>query len=56
MSGMSSALPIFYDAADGYDGILESHRSHSTSQLERDRKIGAAGELYVSLEFLFPTR
>ncbi|KAK2601141.1 hypothetical protein N8I77_010611 [Diaporthe amygdali] len=47
MSDMSSALPVFYGAADGYDGIFESHRFHSTSQLERDRKIGAAGELYV---------
>ncbi|KAG6368208.1 hypothetical protein INS49_002409 [Diaporthe citri] len=47
MSRMSSALPVFYGAADSYDAFHESHLFHTTSKLERDKKIAAAGELYV---------
>lgn len=32
---------------DGFDGIDVRNAFRSDSQLERDKKIGAAGELYV---------
>lgn len=36
------------DAYEGFDGLDVLNRFRSTSQQERDKKIGAAGELYVS--------
>ncbi|KAM0586454.1 hypothetical protein ACHAP6_005252 [Verticillium nonalfalfae] len=49
MSNLRDALPErSIDAwQGGFDGPDVESRFHSTSQLERDRKIGAAGELYV---------
>ncbi|KAF5006291.1 hypothetical protein FDECE_7322 [Fusarium decemcellulare] len=46
MASMSEALS---DLAgyNGYDGLDESSQFRSSSQFERDKKIGAAGELYV---------
>ncbi|KAG5801889.1 hypothetical protein H9Q74_011565 [Fusarium xylarioides] len=49
MNGLRDALP---DSAEpnsylSYDGLDVLSRFQSTSQLERDKKIGAAGELYV---------
>ncbi|KAJ3536592.1 hypothetical protein NM208_g6651 [Fusarium decemcellulare] len=46
MASMSEAL---FDLAgyNGYDGLDESSQFRSSSQFERDKKIGAAGELYV---------
>jgi hypothetical protein len=46
---LRDALPAGYlDAYEGFDGLDVLHRFRSTSQQERDKKIGAAGELYVS--------
>ncbi|KAF4468849.1 ATPase-like ATP-binding domain [Fusarium albosuccineum] len=50
MSDMQSALPGVTGLADVYesfDGLDVMGRFRSTKQLERDKKIGAAGELYV---------
>lgn len=49
MSELNEALPVeegrhIYDGFDGF-GVRGAFRSDS--QIERDRKIGAAGELYV---------
>ncbi|OCL02139.1 hypothetical protein AOQ84DRAFT_424260 [Glonium stellatum] len=44
MSELSASLTV--DAL-GYDNVEESFRLRSVSQLERDKKIGAAGELFV---------
>jgi hypothetical protein len=49
MSGMLSALGgQGQDDVAGFDGLDVVSRLRSSSQLERDKKIGAAGELYVS--------
>lgn len=46
---LRDALPGGYsDAYEGFDGLDVLNRFRSTSQQERDKKIGAAGELYVS--------
>ncbi|KAM0556994.1 hypothetical protein ACHAPJ_005673 [Fusarium lateritium] len=47
MTGMSNALPVLEADHGSYDGPDSIHRFRSTSQLERDKKIGVAGELYV---------
>ncbi|KAJ4254455.1 hypothetical protein NW762_010053 [Fusarium torreyae] len=47
MAGMSNALPVLEAGHGSYDGPDSIHRFRSTSQLERDKKIGVAGELYV---------
>ncbi|KAF5007724.1 hypothetical protein FDECE_5972 [Fusarium decemcellulare] len=50
MSNMQSALSGVAGHADEYesfDGLDLMSRFRSTNQLERDKKIGAAGELYV---------
>ncbi|KAF4973514.1 hypothetical protein FSARC_211 [Fusarium sarcochroum] len=47
MTGMSSALPVLGTDHGSYDGPGSIYRFRSTSQLERDKKIGVAGELYV---------
>ncbi|KAI6760419.1 hypothetical protein HG530_009279 [Fusarium avenaceum] len=45
---LRDALPGGYsDAYEGFDGLDVLNRFRSTSQQERDKKIGAAGELYV---------
>lgn len=36
------------DAYESFDGLDVMNRFRSTNQLERDKKVGAAGELYVS--------
>ncbi|KAF7557162.1 hypothetical protein G7Z17_g877 [Cylindrodendrum hubeiense] len=46
MTGISDALPRI-EVENSYDGLEQPPRFRSTSQLERDKKIGAAGELYV---------
>ena len=46
MSALHAALPGFL--ADN-DAAAETYRLRSTSQIERDKRIGAAGELFVSL-------
>jgi hypothetical protein len=46
MSGLRDTLPGTNFA--GFDGLDTMNRFRSSSQLERDKKIGAAGELYVS--------
>lgn len=50
MSDMRNALPEGGDtsAHGSFDGLGVMGRFKSTSQFERDKKIGAAGELYVS--------
>ena len=49
MSGMLNALEgQGQDDVAGFDGLDVVSRLRSSSQLERDKKIGAAGELYVS--------
>lgn len=50
MRDMRNALPEGGDtsAHGSFDGLGVMGRFQSTSQLERDKKIGAAGELYVS--------
>ena len=45
MSALNAALP---ETADDNDAAAESYRFRSTSQIERDKRIGAAGELFVS--------
>jgi hypothetical protein len=46
---LRDALPGGYlDTYEGFDGLDVLNRFRSTSQQERDKKIGAAGELYVS--------
>ncbi|KAJ3546237.1 hypothetical protein NM208_g2100 [Fusarium decemcellulare] len=50
MSDIQNALPGVTghaDAYDSFDGLDVMGRFRSTEQLERDKKIGAAGELYV---------
>lgn len=49
MSALLSALPTEYETESSFDRIEESIRFRSKTQLERDRMVGAAGELYVSL-------
>lgn len=46
MSGLRDTLPG--NSSAGFDGLDTMNRFRSSSQLERDKKIGAAGELYVS--------
>jgi hypothetical protein len=46
MSGLRDALPGINFS--GFDGLDTVNRFRSSSQFERDKKIGAAGELYVS--------
>ena len=46
MADMHSALPGTPDQGDGPAG--EMYRIRSSSQIERDKQIGAAGELFVS--------
>lgn len=51
---MSDLVETLVEAPSGawkgsFDGSHVESRFRSTSQLERDKKIGAAGELYVSL-------
>ncbi|WXC42498.1 hypothetical protein QX201_002273 [Fusarium graminearum] len=49
MSDLRNALPNDdTNAYESFDGLDLVSRFRSTSQLERDKKIGAAGELYVS--------
>jgi hypothetical protein len=49
LQDLRDALPGGYsDAYEGFDGLDVLNRFRSTSQQERDKKIGAAGELYVS--------
>lgn len=51
MSDMRNALPSRGDdtaAYESFDGLEVMGRFRSTNQLERDKKVGAAGELYVS--------
>jgi hypothetical protein len=50
MSGLQEALSNVApaDAYDNYDGHDITFRFRSASQLDRDKKVGAAGELYVS--------
>lgn len=55
-SGMASALPVFYDSVDNFDGFVESPRFYSDSALERRKKIGAAGELFVSYSYILSMR
>ncbi|KAM5345808.1 hypothetical protein ACJ41O_011669 [Fusarium nematophilum] len=50
MSDMQDALSGIAGHADGYesfDGLDVMRRFRSANQLERDKKVGAAGELYV---------
>ncbi|XEU94732.1 hypothetical protein FSHL1_000016 [Fusarium sambucinum] len=48
MSDLRSALPGGdINAYESFDGIDVMSRFRSTNQLERDKKVGAAGELYV---------
>jgi hypothetical protein len=47
-SELLEALPNDRHVANSYDGTEVFGRFQSSSQLERDKKIGAAGELYVS--------
>lgn len=44
LSGIGNA-----DAYESFDGLDLISRFRSTNQLERDKKVGAAGELYVSI-------
>ena len=44
MSALNASLA---DDIPRYDNIAESFRLRSTSQLERDKRVGAAGELFV---------
>lgn len=48
MLGMQDALPSVDDREFSYDGLEGPIRHSDTSQLERNKVIGAAGELYVS--------
>ncbi|KAM0380433.1 hypothetical protein ACHAPK_001030 [Fusarium culmorum] len=49
MSDLRNALPNDdTNAYESFDGLDLVSRFRSTSQLERDKKVGAAGELYVS--------
>lgn len=50
MQALANALPGSSDAAEveSYDGVGVNIRSDSMSQLERNKRVGAAGELYVS--------
>lgn len=47
MSDLLSALPENVSGDDNFSD--ESARLRSNTQIERDQKIGAAGELFVSL-------
>ncbi|KAH6999499.1 hypothetical protein EDB80DRAFT_724771 [Ilyonectria destructans] len=47
MSALLGALPTEYETESSFDRIEESIRFRSKTQLERDRMVGAAGELYV---------
>ncbi|KAF7557600.1 hypothetical protein G7Z17_g521 [Cylindrodendrum hubeiense] len=47
MSALIGALPASDETESSFDGIEESIRFRSKTQLERDRMVGAAGELYV---------
>lgn len=49
MSNMRNALPEGEGNFESFDGLEIASRFRSSSQLERDKKIGAAGELYVSI-------
>lgn len=50
MTALADALPFGSDSAEieSYDGADVNIRTGSMSQLERDKRVGAAGELYVS--------
>ncbi|KAH7127402.1 hypothetical protein EDB81DRAFT_662832 [Dactylonectria macrodidyma] len=47
MSALLGALPTDNETESSFDRIEESIRFRSKTQLERDRMVGAAGELYV---------
>lgn len=47
MSSLIATLPMDGEAESSFNSIGESIRFRSKNQLERDRMIGAAGELYV---------
>lgn len=48
MTGISDTLPSIEVESSSYNGLEQPTGFRSTSKLERDKKIGAAGELYVS--------
>jgi hypothetical protein len=51
MSDLRNNLPgqHGYDTFESFDGIDTITRFRSANQLERDKKVGAAGELFVSI-------
>lgn len=49
MTGLINELPNVGNLYESFDGLDVATRFRSTSQLERDKMVGAAGELYVSL-------
>jgi hypothetical protein len=55
MRSMRDALSAGNDDYESYDGLDVLSRFRSSNQLERDKKIGAAGELFVSLSPLHHT-
>lgn len=46
---MSAIRAALLDVSSEEDPVWEPYRVRSTSQLERDRQVGAAGELFVSV-------
>lgn len=51
MSAMRDNLPGGDESYVSYDGLENVSRIRSSNQFERDKKVGAAGELFVSLSF-----
>lgn len=51
MSDLRNNLPgqLWEDTFESFDGLDISTRFRSANQLERDKKVGAAGELFVSI-------
>ncbi|VUC26126.1 unnamed protein product [Clonostachys rosea] len=47
MTGLINGLPHIASMYESFDGLDVTTRFRSTSQLERDKMVGAAGELYV---------
>ncbi|CAH0025380.1 unnamed protein product [Clonostachys rhizophaga] len=47
MTGLINELPNVGSLYESFDGLDVATRFRSTSQLERDKMVGAAGELYV---------
>ncbi|CAH0058483.1 unnamed protein product [Clonostachys solani] len=47
MTGLINELPNVGNIYESFDGLDVATRFRSTSQLERDKMVGAAGELYV---------